>query len=238
LELDKGDNRIMSAEPAKNEEPTPEAVPFARAGNSDRITLIITVAVIAFLILYFQLNVLSLLKVVLGLSFVIFIHELGHFLVAKWCDVHVTHFSIGFGPKIPGLWFQSGETTYQVCMIPLGGYVQMVGQVDGDESSDPETEDDPRSYRKKNVLQRMAIISAGVIMNAIFALVCFIVVYRGPGKDWPAGVIYQKSRRAAPARCFTSSRSCPARSQSNTRSSLARRAMIRSRCSASRARAA
>jgi regulator of sigma E protease len=179
----------MSAEPAQN--PEPEKVPFARSGGSDRITLIITVAVIAFFILYFQLNILSLLKVVLGLSFVIFIHELGHFLVAKWCDVHVTHFSIGFGPKIPGLWFQSGETTYQVCMIPLGGYVQMVGQVDGDESTDPEAEDDPRSYRKKNVLQRMAIISAGVIMNAIFALVCFIVVYRGPGKDWPAGVIYQ-----------------------------------------------
>jgi regulator of sigma E protease len=189
LELDKSDNRIMSGEPTKN--PEPEQVPFARAGGSDKLTLLIAAAVIAVLIFYFHLNVVSILKVVLGLSFVIFIHELGHFLVAKWCDVHVTHFSIGFGPKIPGCWFQWGETTYQVCMIPLGGYVQMVGQVDGDESTDVETEDDPRSYRNKNVPQRMAIISAGVIMNAIFALICFVIVYRFHGKDWMAGVICQ-----------------------------------------------
>jgi regulator of sigma E protease len=143
LELDKGDDRIVSGEPTKS--PEPEQIPFARSGGSDKLTLLITVAVIGAMIFWFHLNVLSLLKVVLGLSFVIFIHELGHFLVAKWCDVHVTHFSIGFGPKIPGLWFVWGETTYQVCMIPLGGYVQMVGQVDGDESNDAETDEDPRS---------------------------------------------------------------------------------------------
>src|SRR6185503_3668902 len=113
----------------------------------------------------------ALTKAALGLGFVIFIHELGHFLVAKWCDVHVTVFSIGFGPAIPGCWWKWGETTYKLALFPLGGYVQMVGQVDGDESSDG-SEDDPRSYRNKTVFQRMAIISAGVVMNAILAVVC------------------------------------------------------------------
>jgi regulator of sigma E protease len=130
----------------------------------------------------------SIVKVALGLSFVIFIHELGHFLVAKWCDVHVTTFSIGFGPALPGCSYQWGETTYKLSLIPLGGYVQMVGQVDGDEAGDG-SDDDPRSYRNKSVGQRMAIISAGVIMNVILAVVCFIVVYQGPGKDRDAAVI-------------------------------------------------
>lgn len=128
------------------------------------------------------------IKAGLGLSFIIFIHELGHFLAAKWCDVNVTTFSIGFGPAIPGCKFKWGETTYKLAVLPLGGYVQMVGQVDGDEASDG-SEDDPRSYRKKTVPQRMLIISAGVIMNAIFAAICFIAVYQGAGKEHPAPVI-------------------------------------------------
>lgn len=130
----------------------------------------------------------AILKAALGLGFVIFIHELGHFLVAKWCDVHVTVFSIGFGPALPGCRFQWGETMYKLALFPLGGYVQMVGQVDADESSDG-SEDDPRSYRNKTVWQRMAIISAGVVMNAILAIICFIVVFQGPGKDRQAAVI-------------------------------------------------
>jgi regulator of sigma E protease len=127
-------------------------------------------------------------KAALGLSFVIFIHELGHFLVAKWCDVHVTTFSIGFGPPIPGCSFQWGETNYRLALFPLGGYVQMVGQVDGDESSDG-SEDDPRSYRNKTVWQRMAIISAGVVMNVILAIICFVIVFQGPGKYRGAAVV-------------------------------------------------
>lgn len=127
-------------------------------------------------------------KAFLGLSFVVFFHELGHFLAAKWCNVHVTTFSIGFGPAIPGCSFKWGETTYKFSLLPLGGYVQMVGQIDGDESSD-DSEDDPRSYRNKSVGQRMLIISAGVIMNVILAIVCFVIVYLGPGKDRLANVI-------------------------------------------------
>src|ERR1051325_2182784 len=80
-------------------------------------------------------------KAVLGLSFVVFVHELGHFLAAKWCDVNVTTFSIGFGPAIPGCRFKWGETTYKFAILPLGGYVQMVGQIDGDEASDGSEDD-------------------------------------------------------------------------------------------------
>lgn len=131
----------------------------------------------------------AIVKAALGLSFIIFLHELGHFMAAKWCDVNVRMFSIGFGPAIPGCRFTWGETTYKLAIIPLGGYVEMLGQVDGDESSDG-SEDDPRSYRCKTVGQRMFIISAGVIMNAILAIVCFIAVYEGPGKENPVAVIW------------------------------------------------
>jgi regulator of sigma E protease len=90
-------------------------------------------------------------KVIVGLGFVVFIHELGHFLAAKWCDVHVETFSIGFGPALPGCSFQRGETRYMVALFPLGGYVKMVGE--GAESE--EGDDDPRSFKNKAVGQRM-----------------------------------------------------------------------------------
>ncbi len=59
-------------------------------------------------------------EVVLGLGLVIFIHELGHFLVAKWCNVHVQTFSLGFGPALPGCSFVYGETLYKIAILPLG----------------------------------------------------------------------------------------------------------------------
>jgi membrane-associated protease RseP (regulator of RpoE activity) len=118
-------------------------------------------------------SVWAVAKVVVGLGFVIFIHELGHFLAAKWCDVHVQTFSIGFGPALPGCSFQRGETTYKIGVLPLGGYVNMVGEgLEGDED-----ENYPRSFKNKTVLQRMLIISAGVVMNVLLGCVLFIVVY-------------------------------------------------------------
>jgi regulator of sigma E protease len=164
-----------------------EQTGFFRSTNV--VILGLMACLVFFLLFKFTFNELwAILKAVLGLSFVIFIHELGHFLAAKWCGVNVTTFSIGFGPAIPGCQFTWGETNYKLAILPLGGYVQMVGQIDGDESSDG-SEDDPRSYRRKTVGQRMLIISAGVIMNAILAACCFIAIYQGDGKEHSAAVI-------------------------------------------------
>jgi regulator of sigma E protease len=191
----------MSPPAAKPETPSTSAEPepnlrqwLARNGP----ILVPLGALLVYLFIQFDSDGLwAIAKAALGLSFVVFFHELGHFLVAKWCDVHVTTFSIGFGPAIPGCSFQRGETTYKLALFPLGGYVQMVGQVDGDESSDG-NEDDPRSYRNKSVGQRMAIISAGVVMNVILAVICFIVVFRGPGKDRRAPVV-ESTEAGSPA---------------------------------------
>jgi regulator of sigma E protease len=171
------------------EAPAIEVEPTIRQWLTQNVPVLIGFAALIVLLHYLLgWDLATIAKVAVGLSFIIFIHELGHFLVAKWCDVHVQTFSIGFGPAIPGCKFTWGETTYKISLIPLGGYVQMVGQVDGDESADG-SEDDPRSYRNKSVWQRMAIISAGVTMNALLAVVCFVVVFMIPGKDRKAGVV-------------------------------------------------
>ena len=114
----------------------------------------------------------------LGLGLVIFLHELGHFAVAKWCDVNVERFSIGFGPVLFSRKY--GETEYALSLIPFGGYVKMLGQDDADPSqlTSEEIAADPRSYVAKSVLQRMAIISAGVTMNVLTAFLFFIIVFK------------------------------------------------------------
>ena len=117
------------------------------------------------------------LMVVLGLGLVIFFHELGHFAVAKWCNVHVERFSIGIGPI---LWSrQKGETEYALSALPLGGYVKMLGQDDMDpnQMTSDEIAEKPRSYSAKAVWQRMLIISAGVIMNIITGFGFFAIAY-------------------------------------------------------------
>ncbi len=113
----------------------------------------------------------------IGLSLVIFVHELGHFLIAKWCDVRVERFAIGFGYELFG--FTRGETRYSIKALPLGGYVKMLGQEDFavDKSGELVVKADPRSYSNKPVGQRMMIVSAGVIMNVIFAAAFFMVAF-------------------------------------------------------------
>lgn len=148
-------------------------------------------------------------KVLLGLGFVIFVHELGHFLVAKACGVQCDKFYVGFdvpikiGPiKLPGaiFKFQWGETEYGIGTIPLGGYVKMLGQDDNPNQAEDEAarirtvnEDgeevlNPRSYPAKSVPQRMAIISAGVIMNLIFGILMAAAAYRIGTPIQPASV--------------------------------------------------
>jgi regulator of sigma E protease len=122
-------------------------------------------------------------KVAFGLGFVIFIHELGHFLLAKWNDVKVEKFSIGFGPTLFG--FRRGETEYVLAAVPLGGFVKMLGEGPDEEAS---KSTDPRAFTNKTVGARMAIISAGVIMNVFLGLGCFVYAYGHGMDEMPARV--------------------------------------------------
>jgi len=105
-----------------------------------------------------------------GLAALIFVHELGHFLMARRCGVVVEKFSLGFGPKI--LSYTSGGTEYLLSAIPLGGYVKMKGE-DYEESSLGET----GSFAGAPVLSRLAIAFAGPLFNVLFAIAIYLVVY-------------------------------------------------------------
>tara|TARA_R110002111_G_scaffold256015_1_gene322675 strand:+ start:12761 stop:14770 length:2010 start_codon:yes stop_codon:yes gene_type:complete len=133
-------------------------------------------------------KIANIAMVALGLGLVIFFHELGHFAVAKWCNVRVERFSIGFGPIIYS--FKYGETEYALSIIPFGGYVKMLGQDDVDPSqlTSEEIALDPRSYSAKPVYQRMGIISAGVIMNIITGMLFFAFAFRLGVESMPSVV--------------------------------------------------
>jgi regulator of sigma E protease len=105
------------------------------------------------------------------LGVLIFIHELGHFLVARWCGVRVETFSLGFGKKI--FTYKKGDTTYALSLIPLGGYVKMFGEQPG---ADIAEEDKKHSFTHKNIWQRIAVVLAGPLMNFFFAIFIFFIV--------------------------------------------------------------
>jgi len=114
----------------------------------------------------------SALWVILGIGLLVFIHELGHFLAAKYFGMRVERFSVGFPPNM--LSRRYGETEYVLGATPLGGYVQVAGMLD--ESLDTETlseDPEPHEYRAKPIWQRMIFITAGVIFNAILAVLIF-----------------------------------------------------------------
>ncbi|MEM1107493.1 MAG: site-2 protease family protein [Planctomycetota bacterium] len=169
---------------------------------------------------------------ILGFGFLIFVHELGHFAIAKWVGIRATQFAIGFGNAIvsyrKGIGIRVGgtekeyiaraldalkeegktvdgldeharnqlimekadelglgETEYRLNTLPLGGYVKMLGQEDMDPAAQSE---DPRSFNKKSISARAAVISAGVVMNLIFGLIFFIICFQ-MGVKFPAAVV-------------------------------------------------
>ncbi|MBW3660456.1 MAG: RIP metalloprotease RseP [Gemmatimonadetes bacterium] len=137
----------------------------------------------------------TLLLTVLVLAVLVFVHELGHFVAAKWAGIAVPRFSIGLGPRVVG--FRFGETDYCLSAIPFGGYVKMAG-MEGEEAFEsleggPEHEDDEeaelergvppeRRFESKSRWWRLAVLSAGVAMN--FALGWVIYV----GLAWSEGI--------------------------------------------------
>ena len=110
------------------------------------------------------------------LGVLIFVHELGHFIVAKLSGVCVLKFSLGFGPKIVGK--KIGETEYLLSAIPLGGYVKMIGEVPDEEDEVPDA-DLPGSFANKSIAKRAGIVIAGPVSNIVFAIIVLSLVYMG-----------------------------------------------------------
>jgi regulator of sigma E protease len=151
----------------------------------------------------------AVLGLIAGFGFLVFIHELGHFLAAKWVGIKVTQFAIGFGPSIAawrkGLGFRWGsteaeyaqrveagegadslsETEYRLNWMPLGGYVKMLGQEDLDATA---RSDDERSFNRKPIWARACVVSAGVVMNLITGAIFFIIAFRA-GVEFPPAIV-------------------------------------------------
>lgn len=111
---------------------------------------------------------------VIFLGVLVTVHELGHFLAAKWANVKVLKFSIGFGPKLFG--FRRGETEYQIAAVPLGGFVRMAGELPGD---DVPEEDLKRSFMSAPWWKRAIIVVAGPAFNLIFPVLALFFVFLG-----------------------------------------------------------
>ncbi len=122
------------------------------------------------------------------LTIVVFFHELGHFLVARWCGIKVLAFSIGFGPEILGFYDRYG-TRWKIAAVPLGGYVKFFG--DDNAASVPDlaaaaqmTEEEKRdSFICKPVGSRAAVVAAGPVANFILAIVIFAAIFMVMGKQ-------------------------------------------------------
>ncbi len=112
----------------------------------------------------------NILAVVFVLGVMILVHELGHFLAAKYFEVRVEAFAFGFGPRLFGK--RWGETDYRVCLLPLGGYVKMAGEQPGDERTN-----DPREFLSKPRWQRLIIAVMGPLMNGALAVVLLVGLF-------------------------------------------------------------
>jgi regulator of sigma E protease len=117
------------------------------------------------------MTLLGILATIILLGILIFVHEFGHFIIARACKVKVEKFSFGFGPKLFGKTI--GETEYRVSLIPLGGYVKMLGENPDEQSSDSDTSN--RSFQHKRWWQKVFIATGGPLANFIFAILIFIL---------------------------------------------------------------
>ena len=114
----------------------------------------------------------TIIKFIVLISFLVVIHEGGHFLTAKAFGMKVNEFAVGFGPKIWGK--QKGETLYSIRWIPLGGYCALEGE--------EEASDDPRAFGNKSVWARFWVVVMGATVNIVFALVVFFIMFMSAGK--------------------------------------------------------
>ena len=130
---------------------------------------------------------MTIIVFLLIISFLIFIHELGHLLAAKWANVKVENFSIGFGPKL--FKFNLGETEYSLSLLPLGGYVKMQGE-NINEISDNKIIDPKRSFDNLPIYKKQIILFAGPLMNLIIPFLLFPLIFIN-GIDSPKYLVHE-----------------------------------------------
>lgn len=122
-------------------------------------------------------------QLLLGLSILVGLHELGHLLTAKMFGMRVEKFSIGFPPKIAG--FQWGETEYSIGAIPLGGFVKISGMVDESmDTAQMSAEPQPWEFRSKPAWQRLIVMLGGIIVNVITGIIIFVVLVYNNGETY------------------------------------------------------
>ena len=125
----------------------------------------------------------SAIKIIFLLGFLIFIHEGGHFVVAKLCKVKVNQFAIGFGPKI---WERKGkETLYSLRLIPLGGFVSMEGET--------EESKDERAFNRAPIYKRILIVLAGASVNIFFGLILYLILATVVLGDFSKAILAMKT---------------------------------------------
>jgi len=122
-------------------------------------------------------------QLILGLSILVGLHELGHLLTAKMFGMRVEKFSIGFPPKIAG--FQWGDTEYSIGAIPLGGFVKISGMVDESmDAAQMASEPQPWEFRSKPAWQRLIVMLGGIIVNVVTGIIIFVVLVYNNGETF------------------------------------------------------
>lgn len=134
------------------------------------------------------------LAFIVAIVVLVVFHELGHFWIARWCDVKVLRFSVGFGRVIYSKRFAGGEVEWVLSAIPLGGYVKMLDEREGEVLP----HDLPRAFNRQPVLRRMAIVVAGPLANLLLAIVLYwgLFIYGVPGLKPVLGAIESASPAA------------------------------------------
>ncbi len=168
-------------ESSSGSEPLPTPSDNASSGSKSDESAISPLWLVGALVALGILASWSWVIVIVGIVAMLFLHELGHFLTARWTGMQPTEFFLGFGPK---LWsFNKGETEFGLKAIPAGAYVRIVGM---NNLSDTEPEHEDRAYRLKSYPRKLLVVSAGSIMHFLVALVLLyvlIVQYGIPSQD-------------------------------------------------------
>ena len=114
-------------------------------------------------------NFINILSFIFVFGLIVFVHEFGHFFMARRAGCRIDEFGFGFGPKLFG--WKKGETKYAIKLFPIGGYVKIYGEEGGEDTNNP------KSFASKTPLQKFSILIAGVTMNFILAIVILTGIF-------------------------------------------------------------